>query len=389
MRFLHLSDIHFGKTLFEYSLLEDQEHWCRQVLDYLDRERHDAVVIAGDLYDRSVPPADAVDLCDWFLSQLAGELGLPVLCIAGNHDSPSRLQFGSQLLQAGGLHMAARPQREIHTVTLEDELGPVDFYLIPYLTPSDGKNLFPDQGVRSFQDSYRLLLEHNQPRIQQSQRSVVVAHGHFYPTDVEGVDAVRADSESVIGGLDLVDAKLFSQFDYGAFGHLHIPQWAGLPQLQYCGSPLAYSVSESEDLKGVLSVTMGPKDKVSYETVRFTPLRQVRTVSGTLEELLAPTGGQFSSGDYVLLNIHTDTTLLGAAEQLRNVYPSYLRIQYVSGIQQENSPTFINDDALVQLPLEEAFRRFFLEVTGRELTPEEWDIVQETASENREGVRLS
>ena len=143
MRFLHLSDLHFGRSLCEYSLLPDQEHWCRGLLRHLEAERYDAVLIAGDLYDRAVPSGDAVALCDWFLGELAGRLSLPVLCIAGNHDSPQRLSFASSLYRAGGLYMAAIPRRELCRVTLGDQWGEVDFFLLPYLTPGDGRGLFP------------------------------------------------------------------------------------------------------------------------------------------------------------------------------------------------------------------------------------------------------
>ncbi len=390
MRFLHLSDLHFGKTLFEYTLLEDQRHWCRQVLDFLRDTPHDAVVIAGDLYDRAVPAADAVDLCDWFLSALALDLGLPVLCIAGNHDSPSRLQFGSGLYRAGGLHMAARPRPELDRVTLEDSYGPVHFYLLPYLTPSDGKNLFPDQknDIRSFQDAHRVLMEANRDRIPWGERNILVAHGFFAPADRPdpGADALRTDSEVVVGGADLVDSGLFTDFDYGAFGHLHAPQAAGADHLRYCGSPLAYSVSEEGQQKQVLSVTLEEKGSLQIQPVRFPPLRRVRTVTGTLEELLDPTQGEFSSDDYVLVNILTDTTLLGAAERVRNVYPHYLAIRYRSTVQQEVA---VGANArLARLTLEEAFAGFFREVTGRELTDEERALAAEAADTTREEVRL-
>lgn len=392
MRLLHLSDLHFGKTLYEYSLLEDQRHWCGQVLDLLRNQPHDLVVIAGDLYDRAVPAAEAVDLCDWFLSTLAGELGLTVLCIAGNHDSPSRLQFGSALYRAGGLHMAARPQARVERVTHFDDWGPVHFYLLPYLSPSDSKNLFPHrrEEIRSFQDAYRVLMEENRAEMPWGERNVVVAHGFFALTDRQGPgsDALRTESEVVVGGLDLVDAGLFRGFDYGALGHLHTPQQGGLPQLRYCGSPLAYSVSEEHQVKEVLSVTLGQKGSPPQVTpILLEPLRRVRTVRGSLEELLAPTQGEFASDDYVLVEVLTESTLLGAADQLRNVYPHYLAIRYRSTLQQEVA---VGANAqLARLSLEQAFEGFFREVTGRELTQEEQDLAGEIAAETREEVRLA
>lgn len=391
MRLLHLSDLHFGKTLFEYSLLEDQRHWCGQVLELLLRQPHDLVVIAGDLYDRAVPAAEAVDLCDWFLSTLAGELGLTVLCIAGNHDSPSRLQFGSALYRAGGLHMAARPQARPDRITLTDQWGLVHFHLLPYLSPSDGKALFPHrrEEIRSFQDAHRVLMEENRDSVPWAERNVVVAHGLFALADRPdpGADALRTESEVVVGGLDLVDSGLLRDFDYGALGHLHAPQQAGLPHLRYCGSPLAYSVSEEHQTKGVLSVTLGSKGTVEITSIPLAPLRRVRTVRGTLEELLAPTQGGFASDDYVLAEVLTDTALLGVAEQLRNVYPHYLAIRYRSTLQQEVA---VGANAqLARLSLEDAFAGFYREVAGRELTEDEAALAAETAAAVREEVRLA
>ena len=153
MRFLHLSDLHLGRSLCEYSLLEDQRYWCQGLLDYLETAPCDAVLIAGDLYDRSVPSAGAVELCDWFLGELAGRLALPVLCVSGNHDSPQRLGFASSLYRASGLYMAAIPRREVSSVTLRDRWGEVDFFLLPYLTPGDGRTLFPEREIHTFQDT--------------------------------------------------------------------------------------------------------------------------------------------------------------------------------------------------------------------------------------------
>ena len=173
MRFLHLSDLHFGRSLCEYSLLEDQRHWCRQLLAHLDGIQYDAVLIAGDLYDRAVPSAGAVELCDWFLAELAGKRSIPVLCIAGNHDSPQRLSFASSLYRAAGLYMAAIPERKLARVTLEDQWGPVDFFLLPYLTPGDGRTLFPQEEIHTFQDAYATLLRENREEIAAAPRRVL------------------------------------------------------------------------------------------------------------------------------------------------------------------------------------------------------------------------
>ncbi len=368
MRLLHLSDLHFGRSLREYSLLEDQRHWCHQLLAHLDEVRYDAVLIAGDLYDRGVPNAGAVELCDWFLSELAGTRKLPVLCIAGNHDSPQRLSFASSLYREAGLYMAAIPSKKLARVTLEDQWGPVDFFLLPYLTPGDGRTLFPQEEIRTFQDAYAALLRENREEIAACPRRVLLAHGFFsLGADREHTGLLTSDSEVSVGGTDLVDAALFDRFHYCALGHLHRDQTAGDPRLRYCGSPLKYSVSEENQKKSVRAVELGPKGELlDSRAVSFPPLRDVRTVRGAMEELLAPTAGEFASGDYVQITVLTKGTETGAAQKLRNVYPNYLCIHYQNP---DAAPLELEGrERVARLSLEESYLAFYRQVTGQELS---------------------
>lgn len=367
MRFLHLSDLHFGRSLCEYSLLEDQRHWCRQLLAHLDGIQYDAVLIAGDLYDRAVPSAGAVELCDWFLAELAGKRSIPVLCIAGNHDSPQRLSFASSLYRAAGLYMAAIPERKLARVTLEDQWGPVDFFLLPYLTPGDGRTLFPQEEIHTFQDAYAALLRENREEIAAAPRRVLLAHGFFSQgADREAPGLLSSDSEVSVGGSDLVDAALFDPFHYCALGHLHRGQTAGTPRLRYCGSPLKYSVSEAGQEKSVLSVKLDRTGEVAVEPVVFPPLRDLRTIQGTMEELLAPTAGEFASADYIQITVLTQGTEMGAAQKLRNVYPNYLQIHYQNPAAQ--ALELEGRERLVRLSLTESYLAFYHQVTGQELS---------------------
>ncbi len=390
MRFLHLSDLHFGRSLCEYSLLPDQEHWCRGLLRHLEAERYDAVLIAGDLYDRAVPSGDAVALCDWFLGELAGRLSLPVLCIAGNHDSPQRLSFASSLYRAGGLYMAAISRRELCRVTLGDQWGEVDFFLLPYLTPGDGRGLFPGEEIRTFQDAYAVLLRENRGLLERCPRKVLLAHG-FFARGAEGQDMelLTSDSEVSVGGSDLVDASLFDGFSYCALGHLHACQQAGSPRMWYSGSPLKYSVSEEKQAKAALAVELDGAGAVCVTPVSLPALRDVRTVRGTMEELLAPTGGGFSSNDYVQITVLTQGTVLGASRQLRNVYPNYLQIRYQNPALQELS--LGGAERLARLTMEESYRRFYRQVMGQELSPEGCQVLRslcQKAEESREEEML-
>ena len=386
MRFLHLSDLHFGKNLYEYSLLEDQRHWCVQVLDYLDRVRHDAVLIAGDLYDRPVPGGDAVDLCGWFLEELAAVRRLPVLCIAGNHDSPQRLDFAGRLCRAGGLYLSARPRRKPERIALRDRWGEVDFFLVPYLSPGDGKSLFPEKEIRTFDDAFAAVLEEGREEMDASPRRVLLAHGFFARGgDPEHCGLVTCDSEVRVGGADLIDAGRLSGFSYCALGHLHSCQEAGSPRARYCGSPLRYSVSEEGQEKCVLSVELDGAGEAAAQRVSFPPLRQVRTVRGTLPELLAGAGEGPASEDYVLVELLTHGTEVGAAQQLRNVYPNFLQIRYLDPVRQELELT--GHGKLSRLSLGEAYRAFYREVTGHPLEEEPGrllDRIAHDAEERRE-----
>lgn len=383
MRFLHLSDLHFGRSLCEYSLLPDQEHWCRGLLEHLEAERYDAVLIAGDLYDRAVPSGDAVALCDWFLGELAGRLSLPVLCIAGNHDSPQRLSFASSLYRAGGLYMAAIPRRELCRVTLRDRWGEVDFFLLPYLTPGDGRGLFPEAEIRTFQDAYAALMRENRELLDRCPRKVLLAHGFFARSaGGEETELLTSDSEVSVGGSDLVDAALFDGFSYCALGHLHACQQAGSPRMWYSGSPLKYSVSEEGQQKHALAVELDGAGAVCVTPVEVPALRDVRTVRGTMEELLAPTGGGFSSDDYVQITVLTQGTVLGASRQLRNVYPNYLQIRYQNPVLQEIS--LGGQEGMTRLSLEEGYLRFYRQVTGKELSPQAGRMLKRLCREMEE-----
>ena len=385
MKFLHISDLHLGKLLYQYSLLPDQEFWCNMLVEHLQQEHYDAVVLAGDLFDRSVPPAEAVALLDTFLSRLVLDCKVPVLAVSGNHDSPRRLAFGSRLYQAGGLTMAAVPQKQITKVTLTDSFGEVEFFLLPYVSPADGKTLFPELDIKSFGDTYAALLQYNAEQIDPGRRNVLVAHGFFGGSKDDNLsDALRCDSEVEVGGLDLVNSALIAGFDYAALGHLHAPQQAGGEHLRYSGSPLPYSLSEEHQNKCVYSVELGEKGQLSVTPVQLPSLRKLRSVSGTLEELLAPTEGGFASSDYVFVNLIADETTANAAEKLRNVYPNYLAIRYVS---QSQGELLLSGESAASRTLSQAFADFCAQIAGEALTEAQLAIIEELSAQ-KAGDRL-
>ena len=265
MRFAHLSDLHLGKRVCEFSMLEDQKYILEQILTLLDAHPVDGVLLAGDLYDKPVPPAEAVRLLDWFLTQLAAR-GLPVFAISGNHDSADRVAFGAALLETSRVYVSPVFSGAPQPICLADEHGPVDVYLLPFLKPASVRHVWPDEPIESYNDALACVLRHCP--VDPARRSVLVAHQF-----VAGAAACESEEPSV-GGLDCVDAALFDAFDYVALGHLHSPQKVGRDTLRYCGTPLKYSFSEAHQHKSITFVDLGEKGCVDISTAPLTQLSQ-------------------------------------------------------------------------------------------------------------------
>ena len=267
MRFLHLSDLHLGKRVCEFSMLEDQRYILEEILTLLDESPVDGVLLAGDLYDKPVPPAEAVRLLDWFLTQLAARK-LPVFAISGNHDSADRVAFGSALLADSRVYVSPVFTGAPQPIPLQDAHGTVDVYLLPFLKPAMVRHVWPDEPIESYNDALACVLRHCTP--DPGHRSVLVAHQF-----VAGAAACESEEPSV-GGVDSVDAALFDAFDYVALGHLHSPQKVGRETLRYCGTPLKYSFSEAGQRKSATFVELGAKGEVHITTAPLTPRHELR-----------------------------------------------------------------------------------------------------------------
>ncbi|MGM9538176.1 MAG: exonuclease SbcCD subunit D [Candidatus Onthomonas sp.] len=318
MKFLHLSDLHLGKRLLGCSLLEDQRSILEQLLPIA--KEADAVLIAGDVYDKAVPSAEAVALCDWFLTSLASQ-GTPVLLISGNHDSAQRLSFGARLMEGGGIHIAPVFSGAPEPVLFRDRWGEVAVYLLPFLKPVSVRQVYPEEEISSYQDALACVLSHMP--LDPNRRNLLVAHQYV-------AGARQCQSEEVsIGGLDQVDAGLFDAFDYVALGHLHTPQWVGRETVRYCGTPLKYSFSEAGQDKSALLVTLEEKGAVWLEQRPLTPLRELSTLRGTYLEL---TDRRFyqdrNTQDYLHIVLTDEEDIPQALGRLRTVYPNLLSLEY-------------------------------------------------------------
>ena len=324
MKFIHLSDLHLGKRVCEFSMLEDQKYILTQILNIIREEQPDAVLLAGDIYDKSVPSAEAVQLFDEFLYRLSGE-GQQVFVISGNHDSPERLSFGGRLMEGSGIHIAPVYDGHVKPFVLEDDFGPVGLYLLPFVKPAQVRKYFPDREIVSYTDAVRTALEEMQP--DPSQRNVLVTHQFV-------TGASRSDSEEIsVGGTDNVDASVFGEFDYVALGHIHGPQNVGKAgsgsRIRYCGTPLKYSFSEAGHEKSVTVAELEQDGSLTVRTIPLIPLRDLREIRGTYLEL---TARQFYEGtnrsDYLHVTLTDEEDVPDAMGKLRVIYPNLMKLDY-------------------------------------------------------------
>ena len=324
MKFIHISDLHLGKRLYEFSMLEDQVHILNQIIEIIDSEKPNGVLIAGDVYDKQNPPAEAVQLLDDFLVKLA-QRKLEVFVISGNHDSPERIAFGSRIMNAGGIHMSPVYNGEITPFTMTDEHGNVNVYMLPFVKPANVR-CFCDEDVRenikTETDAIKAAI--SKMAINPAERNIIVSH-----QAIKG--AVRSDSEEVvIGNLREIDASAFDPFDYVALGHLHTPQNCGSEKIRYCGTPLKYSLSELKGKKSITVVELLEKGNVQYKTVELTPLRELVELRGTYEELTKKSFYDNTTwqNDYTHIILTDEDDIPDAIGKLRVIYRHLMKLDY-------------------------------------------------------------
>lgn len=321
MKFLHLADLHLGKRVNGFSMLEDQAHILRQILAILDDEQPDGVLIAGDVYDKSVPPVEAVELLDGFLTELCAR-GVQVLLISGNHDSPERLAFGGRVMDSCGIHISPVYDGAVAPITLHDELGPVHIWLLPFVKPAHVRSWFPDADIESYTDAVAEAVAHMD--VDTAARNVLVTHQFV-------TGGARSGSEELsVGGTDNVDSGVFAPFDYVALGHLHGAQHIGRETIRYAGSPLKYSFSEARQHKSVTVVTLGEKGDVQVRTAALTPLRELREIRGSYDELTARSFYEHTTyrSDYLHLILTDEQDVFDAMSRLRTIYPYLMTLDY-------------------------------------------------------------
>ena len=320
MKLIHLSDLHLGKRVNEFSMIEDQEYILKKIINIIDGESPDAVILAGDIYDKSIPSAEAVQLFDEFLVQLA-KRKLEVFVISGNHDSPERIAFGSRLMDASGIHLSPVYNGEVRPFLLKDEHGEAAVYMLPFIKPATIRRFF-DEEIATYTDALQCAVSHME--IDPARRNVLVTHQFV-------TGASRSESEEKpIGGLDNVDSYVFEPFDYVALGHIHSPQHCGSERIRYCGTPLKYSFSEAKDKKSVTVVELNGKGSLAIRTVPLEPKRDMVELKGKYDELMARSYYERTTWqeDYTHITLTDEEDVPEAIGRLRTVYHGLMKLDY-------------------------------------------------------------
>ena len=320
MKIVHLSDLHLGKRVNEFSMLEDQAYILIRILNVLDDVKPDAVIIAGDVYDKSVPSAEAVELFDDFLWKLATRR-LQVFIISGNHDSSERIAFASRLIDSSGIHLSPVYNGKVAPVSLQDQYGPVNFYMLPFVKPAHVRRFFEDAEINSYTDALRVAIDAME--MNHDQRNVLITHQFV-------TGASRSESEDIsVGGADNVDAAVFDGIDYVALGHIHGPQNIGSDRIRYCGTPLKYSFSEANHTKSVTVVTLAEKGKLTTETIPLTPKHDMRELRGFYMDLTARQAYEgTATDDYLHITLTDEEDVPDVMNKLRVIYPNLMKLEY-------------------------------------------------------------
>lgn len=387
MKIIHTGDWHIGKIVNEFSMIEDQKFYLDRLIELLEEERPDAFIIAGDIYDRSVPPAEAVELLDNVLSKIILELNIPVLAISGNHDSPERLSFGSKLLKDKGLYIEGTFKKEIRKVTIKDEFGNVNFYLLPFVDPAKVRLIYKNDEIRTYDDAMKFLVNELEKDINKDERNVLITHGYvtFNMEDKENKgDLELSDSERPlsIGGTDLIDGRNFDLFNYVALGHLHRSQKVGGNRIRYSGSLLKYSVSECEQNKSIPIITLDENGEIEVELRKLQVLRDMRVVEGPLEKLIdRDTHKGENLNDYIFANLTDEGEVIDAISKLRAVFPNVMGLKMVNSREKNVDSKTSAGNNFRDKSESELFTDFYLSIKGKEMDQERIEVLNKVLEE--------
>ena len=377
MRFLHLGDLHLGRALGEFDLYEDQKYILDRIIELADEKRADAVLIAGDVYDRSIPSEAATNLLDYFLDRLAAKK-VKVFMISGNHDSDNRLNYGSTLFASNGVYISSRFTGALYRQTVADEFGEVNVWLLPFVKASQVRHFFPEDKIENYDDAVKTIIKH--AGVDYGQRNIIAAHQFVAGRDA---DPALGGSESPgtrnVGLVEKIGYDCFDGFDYAALGHIHSPQRVGRDEVRYCGSPLKYSLSEANGDKSVPVVTLGPKGETEIELVPLKPMRDVRHLRGPIAKLLDKTAVTRPE-DFIYATLTDEGIIDNAMGIFQQHYPNTVRIEYDNSHTRQIERVDITQIARDRT-FEELIRDFYLKMYSCEISEEELQVMKEAAKE--------
>ncbi len=376
MKLFHTADWHLGKLVQGVSMTEEQRFVLQQFIEAIAEEKPDAVIIAGDLYDRAVPPTDAVNLLDEVLETIVLKLKTPVIAVSGNHDSPGRLNFGSRLMKSNGLYITGQLKKDMEPIVIQDEFGEVHFHLVPYADPSQVRHVLDDEQIRTHDDAMKKMVAHIESSMDSTKRHVLVGHAFVTPHGEEEENTSDSERPLAIGGAEYVSASHFKNFHYTALGHLHQAHYVLNETVRYSGSPLKYSISEEHHQKGFHIVQMDEHGIVSVEKRLLIPNRDIRTVEGKMEDILL----QEMNHDYVFVKLLDETPILFPMEKIRSVYPNAMHVErkILSATKDNEESTVGSRRKMDDLAL---FNAFYEEVKGVQASEETEQIFKEVLQE--------
>ena len=380
MKIFHMGDWHIGKMVNGFSMIEEQSYILQELYKQIEIEKPDLLIIAGDLYDRSIPPIQAVELLNESFSRIILDLKIPIIAIAGNQDGSERVEFGSSLLEKSGLHIFGNLKKEINRVVIEDEYGPVNFYPIPFADVAVIRDLYEDNSIKTFNEGMKKVVEEIAKDIDKNQRSIAIAHGYVTKLKGEEVDILEeSDSEKPlsIGGTDYIDSEIFKDFNYTALGHLHGPQKVGSDRVRYSGSLMKYSFSEIRQKKGITVVDINEIGEVSIRLIEIKQKRDFREVRGNLEEILKnPDLDKENVEDYIRVILEDKGEILDPMSKLRSIYPNIMELIKAEFVNKNN----IDNKARANVKEKSKFilfEDFYKDITGEVCSQEEGTIMKD------------
>lgn len=378
MKIFHMGDWHIGKLVNGFYMTEDQEYILEKLCNLIEEKKPDVLIIAGDLYDRSVPPVHAVELLNKYLRKIVKDLNTKVIAIAGNHDSNERIDFASSLLYESGLYIYGNLKRNIDKITLEDEYGKVNFYPIPYADVPVVREVFKDENIKSYDKAFEKIIEEISKDFNEDERNVAIAHGYITKIsddEVESLEECDSEKPLAIGGTEFINYKHFEKFNYTALGHLHGPQRVGRENIRYSGSLMKYSFSEVNQKKGITIVDIDKDGKTNVEFLEIKPRRDFRVIKGKLEDLLKGYKDE-KNDDYIKVILEDKGEILDPMAKLRAIYPNIMELIREEKLLNKSYKEALGEEVKKKSKMD-LFKSFYNEVSLEELDSDEISIMEE------------